>query len=59
VKITVFDVTGKEVAVLVNETLQAGTYQTDWDASAYSSGVYFYRMVTDGFSETRKMMLVR
>ena len=59
VKITVFDVTGKEVEVLVNERLQAGMYETDWNASAYPSGVYFYRMVTDGYSETRKMMLVR
>lgn len=59
VKITVFDVTGKEVSELVNEGLVAGTYQTDWDASAYPSGVYFYRMVTDSYSETKKMMLVR
>ncbi len=66
VRITVFDVTGKEVAVIVNETLQAGSYQTEWDASAYPSGVYFYRMVvrhggssTGDFSETKKMILVR
>ncbi|MFA7361069.1 MAG: FG-GAP-like repeat-containing protein [Candidatus Kapaibacterium sp.] len=59
VRISVFDVTGKEVAVLVNETLQAGTYQTDWNASAFSSGVYFYRMVTNRYSETKRMMLVR
>ncbi len=59
VKITVFDVAGKEVSVLVNERMKAGTYQTDWDAKAYPSGVYFYRMVTDGYSETRKMMLLK
>ena len=59
VKITVFDVRGKEAEVLVNETLQAGTYQTEWDASAYPSGVYFYKIQTGDFSETKKMMLVR
>lgn len=59
VKISVFDVTGKEVAVLVNETLRAGTYQTDWNANAYSSGVYFYRIQAGEFSETKRMMLVR
>ncbi|MFA7361066.1 MAG: T9SS type A sorting domain-containing protein [Candidatus Kapaibacterium sp.] len=59
VMITVFDMTGKEVDVLVNETLQAGTYHTDWNASAFPSGVYFYRMQAEGYSETRKMMLVR
>jgi len=59
IKITVFDVTGKVVAVLVNETLQAGTYETDWDASAYPSGVYFYSIQAEDFSETKRMMLVR
>ncbi len=59
VRVSVIDVTGKEVAVLVNKSLSAGTYVTEWNASGFSSGVYFYRMVTDGFQETRKMMLVR
>lgn len=66
VKISVFDVTGKEVSVLVNEKLQAGTYQTEWDASAYPSGVYFYKIQvhhggssTGDFNETKRMMLVK
>ena len=59
VRISVFDATGREVEVLMNEALHAGTYQTDWDASAYPSGVYFYRMVTDGFNETKRMMLIK
>lgn len=59
VRITVFDVTGKELAVIVNETLQAGSYQTEWDASVYPSGVYFYRMQAGAFSETKRMMLIK
>lgn len=59
VKITVFDVTGKEAAVLVNETLQAGSYQTEWNAAAFPSGVYFYRIQAGDFSETKRMILVR
>jgi len=59
VSIKVYDVQGREVKTLVNETLQAGSYQTDWDASAYPSGVYFYRMVTNDFSETKRMMLIK
>ncbi len=59
VRITVFDLTGKEVAVLVNEMLQAGSYQTVWDAGAYPSGVYFYRMVTENFVKTNKMTLIK
>jgi photosystem II stability/assembly factor-like uncharacterized protein len=59
VKISIFDITGKEVEVLVDEKLEPGTYSTSWDGSGYSSGVYFYRMSTEGFTETRKMILIR
>lgn len=59
VKITVYDILGNEAAVLVNEQLQAGTYQTDWDASRYSSGVYFYRIQAGDFTETKRMTLIK
>ena len=59
VKITVFDISGKEIETLVNESLQAGTYQASWNAAEYTSGVYFYKLVTDGYSETKKMVLVK
>ncbi len=59
VSVSVFDVTGKEVAVLVNERLSAGTYVTDWDASTFSSGVYFYKLTTNHYLETRRMILIK
>jgi hypothetical protein len=59
VTLKVFDLTGKEVASLVNEQLQPGTYETDWNASAFSSGVYFYKITAGNFSETRKMILMK
>jgi len=59
VKITVIDITGKEIETLVNEKLQAGTYQTNWNASNFSSGVYFYKITAGEFSETKKMLLVK
>jgi hypothetical protein len=59
VKITVYDITGKELEVLVNEKLQAGTYQTTWNASNFSSGVYFYRIQAGDFSETKKLILLK
>jgi hypothetical protein len=59
VKITVFDILGKEAAVLVNENLTAGSYKADFNASALSSGVYFYKIEADGFSDIKKMMLVK
>lgn len=59
VKVTVYDILGKEQAVLVNQNLKAGRYEADWDASAYPSGVYFYRITAGEFTDTRKMILVK
>ncbi|RPI17457.1 MAG: T9SS C-terminal target domain-containing protein [Ignavibacteriae bacterium] len=59
VKLIVYDVLGKEVAVLVNEQLKPGTYEVEWNASDYPSGVYFYKLTTGDFVETKKMMLVK
>jgi photosystem II stability/assembly factor-like uncharacterized protein len=60
IKIIVFDITGKEIAVLVNEKHTAGTYQTEWNASGYSSGVYFYSLIIDGITvDTKKMILLK
>ena len=59
ISLKVFDITGKEIAVLVNENLNAGTYNVDFDASQLASGTYFYRMETAGFSEVKKMIVVK
>ena len=65
VKLTVYDVLGKEIQVLVNEKLQPGTYEVDWDASDYQSGVYYYKLgVSDPstplrVTETKKMVLIK
>jgi hypothetical protein len=58
-KLTVFDISGKQVAELVNNTLNAGTYNVDFDAGNLGSGVYFYKIEAGKFSETRKMILVK
>ena len=59
VKLTIYDVLGKETAVLVNEQLKPGTYEVEWDGSNYSSGVYYYKLVATDYTETRKMVLVK
>lgn len=59
VKITVYDILGKEVAVLANEQLNAGEFEVDWLADAFPSGVYFYRIEAGDFVKTAKMMLVK
>ncbi|MFZ1320593.1 MAG: T9SS type A sorting domain-containing protein [Ignavibacteria bacterium] len=58
-KLTVYDVLGNEVAELVNEKQNAGTYSVDFDGSNFSSGVYFYRLNAGEFSETKRMMLLK
>ena len=59
VKLVVFDILGKEVQTLVNESLQPGTYETSFDGSSLTSGVYFYRLITNEFTETKKMLLIK
>ncbi len=59
VKLTVFDMLGREMVVLVNEDLAAGTYRINFNAAEFSSGVYFYRIEANGFSDVKKMMLVK
>ncbi len=59
VKLVVFDILGKEVTTLVNEFRNTGTYNVDFDASALSSGVYFYRLEAGNFTETKRMLLVK
>ncbi|MGH2576048.1 MAG: SBBP repeat-containing protein [Ignavibacteria bacterium] len=59
VKLIVYDVLGKEAAVLVNEFLRAGSYEVKFSAAKLSSGVYFYEIKTDGFSDMKKMILMK
>jgi hypothetical protein len=46
-------------ATLLNEGLQPGTYEVEWDGSNFSSGVYFYKLITAEYSETKKMVLIK
>ncbi|NOS83760.1 MAG: T9SS type A sorting domain-containing protein [Ignavibacteria bacterium] len=59
VKLAVYDITGREVESLLSGKLNAGIYNADLNATALSSGVYFYRLVTEGYTGTKKMILVK
>ena len=59
VSLTVYDMLGREVAVLVNDYETAGTYVVDFDGSNFSSGLYYYRIETGGYAEVRKMILLK
>jgi flagellar hook assembly protein FlgD len=62
VAITVYDILGREVSTLVNEQLQPGVYEVNFDGTNFPSGVYFYQLMVKGeqstpYTETKKMIL--
>jgi hypothetical protein len=59
VQIKIFDMHGKGIETLVTKRQSPGTYEVTWDASKYSSGVYFYKLITNEFNETKKMLLIK
>lgn len=59
VKLIVYDILGGEIATLVNEIKAPGTYEIEFDASKYSSGVYYYTLQVGGTIQTKKMILVK
>ena len=63
VKLVIYDLLGREINTLVNEQLKPGTYEVEWSAvggaSEYPSGVYFYTLYTEKFTQTKKMVLLK
>ncbi len=59
VNLTVYNVAGQEVKVIVNRFLEAGTHSFEWDAGSTASGVYLYRLEAGDFTDTRKMILLK
>ena len=59
VVLKVYDIMGREIETLVNETLQPGTYEVQFDGSSLTSGVYFYQLVSGNYKETKKLLLLK
>jgi hypothetical protein len=64
VQLRIYDILCREVATLVNEQLKPGTYEVEWpaptgDATNYPSGVYFYKLISGEYSESKRMVLVK
>lgn len=59
VKLVIFDALGREVAELVNQNLNPGIYEVGWDASCFSSGIYFYVLQAGSYTITKKMVLLK
>ncbi len=59
VTLKVYDVLGNELITIVNEAKAAGKYEVEFNASSLSSGVYFYKLQTGAFVDTKKMILLK
>jgi hypothetical protein len=59
VSLSVYDVLGREVAVLAGGTMNAGTYRVPFDGRQLASGIYYYRLVAGSFIESKRMLLVK
>ncbi len=59
ISLKVYDILGKEIAALISKDLSPGSYNVKWDASKYSSGIYFYQLAVDNYIQTRKMTLIK
>jgi len=59
VTLKIYNMLGEEMTTIINQTLNRGFYTADWDGSEYSSGVYFYKLIVDSYSETKKMILIK
>ena len=59
VRLVIYDSIGREVAVLVNQHLNAGTYRYSWNASGFSSGIYLYRIIAKDFTMVKKMIYMK
>jgi Zn-dependent M28 family amino/carboxypeptidase len=59
VQLKVYDILGKEIALLVNKEMSAGGHLVNFNAAGLSSGMYIYQLVTEGYTESRKMILLK
>lgn len=59
VSIKIYDISGREISTVINKTQDAGNYSLSWNAENLASGIYFYRLSTEDFLETRRMILVK
>jgi hypothetical protein len=59
VELSIYNLLGQKIAILVNERQQAGDHQVEWDASGFATGIYYYRIEAGEFQDVKKMILLR
>ena len=59
VRLSVYNSNGQTVAILANEKINPGSYEVEWNAAEYPSGIYFYRIISGNFTDSKKMILIK
>ena len=59
VSLSIYNLQGREMSMLINDNIDAGYYTVVWDANTYASGVYFVKMIAGEYVKTQKLMLVK
>ncbi|HMT10572.1 MAG TPA: T9SS type A sorting domain-containing protein, partial [Ignavibacteria bacterium] len=59
VTLKIYDASGKEVLKVTDAFMNAGSYSFEWNASRFASGIYFYKLTAGGFTDVKKMILIK
>jgi hypothetical protein len=59
VTLKIYDILGREISTLVNDVKNPGFYTVDFDASSFGSGVYFYKIIANDFTDVKRMILIK
>lgn len=59
VRLTIYDLEGKEISRLIDDNLESGTYEVEWDGSAFASGTYFCKMESGNYTDTISLVLIK
>ena len=59
VQVSIYDILGRKVAILLNENLSSGSYQIEFDGTNYASGIYFYKITAGSYTNIKKMVLLK
>jgi len=59
VRLVVYDILGREISILINESLKPNSYEISFDGTNLSAGVYFYALSAENYRDVRKMVLIK
>jgi hypothetical protein len=59
VQLIIYDIIGREIKTVIDKTFKLGNYEVEFNGSDLASGIYFYKMITNEYNETRRMVLIK